>query len=79
VAKFKFELTAGILLRSDVRNQLNRSKEKLEYRFGGRVSIREEKSMLDSIFYVIGYDFPDTSEFILVIKEWELKIKSFCD
>jgi hypothetical protein len=79
MAKFKFELTAGFLIRSDVRNQLNRSKEALEYRFGGRVSIREEKSMLDSIFYVIGNDFQDTSEFISVIKEWELKIKSFCD
>ncbi|MEI6243090.1 MAG: hypothetical protein WCP39_06775 [Chlamydiota bacterium] len=49
MSKFKFNLVAGALFRSDVRNQLNRSKEKLEYSFNGNISIREEKSFFVAV------------------------------
>lgn len=77
MAKFKFNLTAGFLVRSDVRNQLNRSKETLEYGFpGSSVTIREEKWLFESVFYVQGMNFPDTDEFYNCIKHWEKKIKT---
>lgn len=80
MAKFRFNLTAGCLLRSDVRNQLYRSKEKLEYAYPGSfVSIREEKSFFESIFYIQGTNFPDTDDFYNVIKNWEMKIRSISD
>lgn len=31
MCKFKFELTAGVLYREEIKRQLERSKEKLEY------------------------------------------------
>lgn len=76
MGKFKMTLEVGGLNRSSVRNQLFRSKEKLEYAFNGStVSIREEKSLLSSEFYIVGTDFPDTPEFESIIRGWETQIR----
>jgi hypothetical protein len=80
MAKFKFELEAGVFVRKQVRLELQRSKDKLEYAYsGGRVNITEEKGIMDSTFYVQGTGFPDTDEFEKVIRDWEIKIKQVCN
>jgi hypothetical protein len=72
--KFKFELKAGILMRSSIRKELNNSKLKLEYAYPGcSVTIIEEKSILESIFKVQGINFPKESESAL--KNWFNQIK----
>jgi len=79
-SKFKFQINAGALYRAQVRRELNRSKEKLEYMYtGSSVTIREEKYLLNSTFYVQGVDFPDTDEFEAQIRNWERKIKLACN
>jgi hypothetical protein len=77
MAKFKFELEVGFFGKDSVRDQLNRSKAKLEYTFGGNVSITETKEFLGGRkFLVVGTGFPDTQEFVDVIRDWEKKIKN---
>ena len=76
MAKFKFEIEAGFLIRNDVRTDLERSKDSLEYLYpGGSVSIREEKTFWESTFYVQGVNFPNTDKFIAEIENWTNKIK----
>jgi hypothetical protein len=79
MAKFKFSLEVGALYRKQIRHQLERSKDKLEYLHGGKVTIREEKRLLDSTFYVQGVGFPDTDEFKKQIEKWNKQINSICD
>ncbi len=76
MAKFKFNIEAGCLIRNQVKISLERSKDKLEYSYpGSYVSIREEKNWLDSTFFVQGTNFPDTDEFEAQIKNWSNKLK----
>ena len=77
MVKFKFQLNAGFFVRNQVRIELRRSKEKLEYVYSdSSLSIREEKNWFDSTFYVQGTDFPDDS--FDVLEKWVKKIKANC-
>ena len=77
MAKFKFTVEVGCFVRSQVRTELERSKDKLEYMYpGSSVTIREEKGFLESEFFVQGVNFPDTDEFKAQIKNWEKKLYS---
>jgi len=78
--KFKFELEIGCLYRKEVRNSLLRAKDKLEYEYiGSSLKIREEKTWLDSVFYIQGTNFPDTVECQNLIKNWFNKFADFAD
>lgn len=79
MAKFKFQIEAGVLVRKQAKIELERSKDTLEYLYpGSSVTIREEKNWLDSTIYVQGTNFPDTKEFEDRIRDWERKIKKNC-
>lgn len=76
MAKFKFSIEAGILYKSQIRTELERSKAKLEYMYpGSSVTIREEKGFLESEFFIQGVNFPDTDEFETQMRNWEAKIR----
>jgi hypothetical protein len=81
MAKFKFTLEAGCFSKKQVKIELERSKEKLEWKYpGSTVSIREEKDFAPwlfggTTFYVQGKGFPDTDEFVKVINSWNEKMK----
>jgi len=77
MAKFKFQIEAGCLIRKQTKISLELSKDKLEYLYPGSfVSIREEKDWFESTFFVQGTNFPDTDEFEAQIKNWSNKLKS---
>ena len=77
MAKFKFNVEAGCLLRNQVKISLERSRDTLEYLYpGSSVHIREEKDWFESTFFVQGTNFPDTDEFEAQIKNWSNKLKS---
>ena len=79
MAKFKFSLEAGFLVRASVRNQLQRSKDRLQYHYdGSNVSLREERHWWGSVFYIQGKNFPDTDQFCNYIRDWETKMESNC-
>lgn len=61
--KFNFELTAGLLLRKDVRNMLNNEKDKLEFNFEDcKVLITENKGFFESHFTFVCKGLPDHME-----------------
>jgi hypothetical protein len=71
---FKFDITAGCFIRSDVRQQLQNSKQKLEFWYpGSKVMIIESSDWFDSNFHVEGKDFPKEAESTL--KDWFKKIE----
>lgn len=76
MGKFKFNLEVGIGNRSYIRTMLNNSKQKLEYHYGGNVSIVEEKGFFVTTFYVVGLNFPDSDEFSNDIHKWMNKLKN---
>ena len=76
MTKFKFDLTAGFSVRKKVRQHLEASKQTLEYNFGGNVSIREDKGFWESQFFIIGTNFPDSTELTQTLKSWEQQLKS---
>lgn len=79
MAKFKFTLEVGCIDRKQVRRELERSKEKLEYFYpDASVSIREEKGVFDSEFYVKGINFPDTDECERRLRDWLDQIQEAC-
>lgn len=66
------------LFRKEIKRQLERSKEKLEYSYpNAKVTITEDKYFLESIFHIQGLNFPDTEEFKSEIKKWFNKIKQY--
>lgn len=78
MARFNFQLEVGITVRSMVRKQLFNSKYKLETNFPpGKVEITEDKGFLESTFYIVGSDFPDTQYFLSTMRNWERKLKDF--
>ena len=61
MAKFRFDLEVGFLYRKQVRIELERSKDKLEYLYpGSSMSIREEKD-----FKVIREDKGNTHKYLI--------------
>ena len=77
MAKFKFTMEAGCFVKAQIKRELERSKDKLEYMYpGSSVTIREEKGFFESEFFVQGVNFPDTAEFEAQIKNWERKLIS---
>lgn len=55
MAKFKFTIESDCFYRKQARKELERSKDKLEYMYPGSfVSIREEKTVFDSVFFIQG-------------------------
>lgn len=73
---FKIKLSVGLILRSSVRGQVFRSKEKLERKFpGSKVSVDEQKDFASSIFYISGENFPNNAKFQDVLDRCVKKIK----
>lgn len=75
MAKFKFNIEAGIVNRIEVRQYLAQLKTDLEFKFDGDVLIDEDKRYLDSLFLVRGFNFPETVEFKKHIEKVILAIK----
>ena len=75
---FHFELEIGVFIRSGVRKELERSKEKLERLYPGSiVDIDEQKTLIGSEFRIKGRHFP--SKCRNVINNWMNQIKRNCD
>lgn len=61
--KVYFELEAGILSRSSIREQLNNSKSKIEHWYpGSHVLLTENKSLFDSKFYFEANNLPESAK-----------------
>lgn len=74
--KFKFELTAGFIVRKSIRTELNNSKLKLEYTYPNcTVTISEDKTFWDSTFKVQGTNLPDTAEVETLLRKWYKQIE----
>lgn len=72
--KFYFTLTSNCFSRSNIRQQLNNSKSKLEYWYPGcRVLLTENKGMFESEFYFEADEMPNTAE--KHMREWINKLK----
>lgn len=80
MAKFKFSIEAGSLYKSQVRNMLKNSANKLMYAYPGSfVTVREESGFFESEFIVQGVNFPDTDQFEREIRNWVNKIQNACN
>ena len=74
--KIFFELTVGIINRTNVRQQLQNSKEKIKYWYPeSKILLTENKGWLESKFYFEADKLPDGAE--SQMREWLDRIKSF--
>ena len=72
--KVYFTIEAGLLNRSNIRCQLQNSKEKLKYWYPNcRVLLTEDKGLLESQFYFEANDLPDTAKSHM--EDWLSKMK----
>ena len=73
--KMFFELTAGVIIRSKVRQELNNSKEKIKHWYPEcRVLLTESKGWIESEFYFEADNLPDHAE--KKMRSWIEQIKS---
>ena len=76
---FWFELTAGFIMRSGIRQSLYMSKAKIEDAYPGcKVTVKEEPGMLSSDFRVEGKNLPNTQECKDWIEKWIKEVKEKC-
>lgn len=76
--KVYFTLEAGMLYRSNVRQNLINSKHKLEHWYPGcKVLLTENKTFFESSFYFEADNLPDSAKPHL--ENWMNTIKSLCN
>lgn len=74
--KVFFELTVGVLIRSQVRRELNNSKEMIKHWYPeSRVLLTESKDWFESVFYFEADNLPENAE--KKMRLWVDKIRSF--
>lgn len=73
--KFHLNITAGRFFRKQIREALQNSKRKLEFKYPEcRVLVTEEKQFWESNFYIEGVNIPD--EAAPNIKSWMNRLKN---
>jgi hypothetical protein len=73
--KVFFELTAGVFIRGQVRQELNNSKEMIKHWYPEcRILLTESKDWLESVFYFEADNLPDSAE--KKMRSWVEKIRS---
>ena len=74
--KIKFDLTAGVLIRSSIRESLQNSRQKIEFWYpGSKVLLTENKGLFESYFYFEADNLPDTDEVENTLNGWLSRIK----
>ena len=78
--KFDFDISAGFLRRKKLRNDLEKSRLRLQYNFpDSTISIIEEKGLFNSTFHITGINLPDRERVVNLINAWVARIKSLGD